>query len=150
MKKSIFIIIALSMLQITFVCGQTKQQIMLEKIVDIADVRSKGLNYHNTATENRVADEVFVERCLSLKPAWSESARDTLEKYTIHFYKNQESKLKNYQFSYLGEEIFDKASYSWLNDTTVSVNLINSETKKYQNMTLVKAGNNTALLPPSR
>jgi len=46
--------------------------------------------------------------------------------------------LRNYNVMYGGDEGFDKASYKWLNDTVVSVTLLNTITKQKQNLKLVQ------------
>jgi hypothetical protein len=50
--------------------------------------------------------------------------------YGVTFYQSENGKLK-YHSSYWGtEEDYDKAAYTWVNDTTVSIRLYNSKSQK--------------------
>lgn len=50
--------------------------------------------------------------------------------YSVSFYRKENGKLTNHYGFWGPEEDFDKASYAWLNDSTVSIRLFNSKTQK--------------------
>ncbi|MCZ8134377.1 MAG: hypothetical protein O9252_02610, partial [Algoriphagus sp.] len=49
--------------------------------------------------------------------------------YSITFYQNENGQLNSHTAHWGPEEDFDKASYSWLNDTTVSIRLFNESSQ---------------------
>lgn len=49
--------------------------------------------------------------------------------YSITFYQNENGQLNSHTAHWGPEEDFDKASYAWLNDTTVSIRLFNESSK---------------------
>lgn len=50
--------------------------------------------------------------------------------YNVRYYQNEKDTLKSHSASYMTDEIFDKASYNWLTDTSVSIRLYNAASKK--------------------
>ena len=124
-----------------------------DKMIAVNDIRKAGVTKHDhdTATSGRFAREVLVNRSLSVKPEYfqEKGKKDTIDTYQIHFFKMYENKLMNYDFSYSDDVSFDKASYRWLNDTVVSITLINSETRENRNLQLVQAGNSAGIMKGS-
>ncbi len=115
--------------------GQTIGQ---KKIISIKDNRKYGVSYFDTTTVGHKINEVIVERCLALKSDYPNAKKDTTDSYEMHFFKLLENKIYNYPASYAGEENFDTAEYFWLDDTTVSITLINSITNQRQKFKLVQ------------
>ena len=50
--------------------------------------------------------------------------------YNVRYYQNEKDTLKSHSASYMTDEIFDKASYNWLTDTSVSIRLYNAASNK--------------------
>lgn len=50
--------------------------------------------------------------------------------YRVRYYQMENDTLKSHSASYMTDDDFDKASYSWLTDTTVSIRLYNTALKK--------------------
>jgi len=84
----------------------------------------------DTDTSGHKLGDVMVEKSLTPKTSVNYSKKDTNISYQIHFYKKYKNTLRDYSMDYEGAEKYDKASYSWLNDTTVVVILMNSTTKE--------------------
>lgn len=68
------------------------------------------------------------------------------QSYSIMYYQNEEGKLRAHKFWYGTEDDFDKVAYEWVNDTTVSVKLINSSTKKEKKFKLFGYGSSSGIL----
>lgn len=49
--------------------------------------------------------------------------------YSITFYQNENGRLNSHTAHWGPEEDFDKVSYAWVNDTTVSIRLFNASSK---------------------
>ena len=50
--------------------------------------------------------------------------------YTVRYYQKENDTLKSHTATYGTEEVFDKAAYSWLTDTSVSIRLYNTVSNK--------------------
>src|SRR5436190_4973559 len=50
--------------------------------------------------------------------------------YSVRYYQKENDTLKSHSATYGAEDDFDKASYSWLNDTSVSIKLYSATSKK--------------------
>jgi hypothetical protein len=124
-----------------------------DKMIAVNDIRKAGITKHDhdTATAGHSAGDVLVNRSLSVKPEYfkEKDKKDTLDTYQIHFFKMYENKLMNYGFSYSDDASFDMVSYHWLNDTIVSITLINSGTKENRSLQLVQSGNTAGIMKES-
>jgi len=148
--KKLFLLLALTVATIcAFVMSAQSQNKEQEKTISINDIRHLGISGYDSSTTDRVVGEVSVNRTLTLKPKWSEAKKDTMDTYDVHFFKMFENKLRNYSLMYSEDGDFDKASYKWLNDTIVSVTLLNSSTKQNRTLKLVqtfKKGSSAGLM----
>ena len=123
-----------------------------EKTISINDIRKSGVSHHDTSTASHNLSEVKVDKSLSVNPKYLNAEKDTSDAYHIHFFKMFEGKLKNYQITFVSDDNFNKATYSWVNDTIVSVTLINSTTNKSKNLKLSQTfgnGSSAAILQES-
>jgi hypothetical protein len=50
--------------------------------------------------------------------------------YTVRYYQKENDTLKSHTATYAAVDDFDKAAYSWLNDTSVSIRLYNTVSNK--------------------
>lgn len=50
--------------------------------------------------------------------------------YRVRYYQTENDTLKSHSASYMTDDDFDKAAYSWLTDTSVSIRLYNTALKK--------------------
>ena len=50
--------------------------------------------------------------------------------YTVTYYQKENDTLNSHTATYGTEEVFDKAAYSWLTDTSVSIRLYNTVSNK--------------------
>jgi hypothetical protein len=50
--------------------------------------------------------------------------------YTVRYYQKENDTLKSHTAIYGAKDDFDKAAYSWLNDTSVSIKLYNTVSNK--------------------
>ena len=138
MKKQFQFFVLTIAIAFAFVQTALSQFNEREKVISVNDIRRLGVSHYDTSTTGHILGEITVDRSLSLKHKYSDAKKDTNDVYQVHFFKMYENKLRNYQVSYHGDEEFDKASYKWLNDTIVSVTLINSTTNKSRNLKLVQ------------
>jgi hypothetical protein len=118
--------------------NNVQSQIGEKKVISITDARKYGVEYFDTTTVSHKINEVQVNISLGLKSYYPNATKDTTDVYNMHFFKIFENKIKNYHASYAGNENFDKVEYIWLNDTTVTITLINSLTKENKSFKLVQ------------
>ncbi len=50
--------------------------------------------------------------------------------YKVTYFQNEKDSLNHHSAIYVTEDIFDKAAYSWLSDTSVSIKLYSTSSKK--------------------
>jgi hypothetical protein len=84
---------------------------------------------------------------LSHKPGDVEIFR-VLGKDTIYYarmYRLEEGSVKPYETVITGHMVYDRVNYQWLNDSTVSFNLLDSKTNKGYTFQLTGYGANTAV-----
>jgi len=104
-----------------------------ENVVFVSDIRKQGIAQYDTSILGRKSNDVFIERTFVSNARHKHLRNDSAESYRIHFYKEFDNKLRNYFINFDSEDAFDKASYKWLNDTIVSITLINSVTDQRKN-----------------
>jgi hypothetical protein len=113
-----------------------------EKTIPVNDKRAMGVLKYDSTTTGRHNGDVSVDRVLKLwaKKQQMESGlkKDTVQAYIIYFFRPIEHKLKNYQISLISDDDYNKATYSWMTDTIVSVTLINTATNKKRNLKLAQ------------
>ncbi len=116
--------IAVAVTAIHFSCGNTSDRLSGE--VAIQDVRKTSMPEAQLASH---------------KPHDFEAYRNVFmaELYTVRYYQMEGGKLNSHQASYELPDDFDRAAYQWTNDTTITVRLLNSATKKEK--TFVVFGN---------
>jgi len=98
-----------------------------EGVVDIKDVRK------TQAPDADIAHHKYhdVEVCREISKG--DTHTPAQDEYTVYFYSNFNDSLFRYQASDEATEDFDKAAYKWLDDTSASIRLFNSGTKKEVN-----------------
>ena len=72
----------------------------------------------------------IAKKYIAFKPAFDGYSHWFEEGYIIIFYHDYSGKIQNYHSYYFDTTNFDQGFYNWMNDTTVTVKLFNSETKK--------------------
>ena len=65
--------------------------------------------------------------------------------YMVYMYRNDKGKLKSYDFIEGAEDDYDKAIYTWVNDTTMTFKLINSKKNTSENFKMIGVGDHTQL-----
>ncbi len=141
MKKQFKLSVLVSITILIFVCNVQSQTNEQTKSILVNDFHNLGVYYDDTSTVNHKLGEVKIDKSLPFRKKSSSLKKDlhtndTTNSYQIHFFKMYENKLRNYEVSYIGNDEFDKAIYKWLNDTTVNVILINSNTNKRKSFKL--------------
>jgi hypothetical protein len=98
-----------------------------DKMIPVKDIRKAGIyKSDDTLTTGFKEGDVTAFRALE---DYGKDKRGK-EWYVFHFYKMHHNKLRCFMTAYGGSEDYDSAFYHWKNDTTASVYLINSSTKK--------------------
>jgi len=125
MKTKLFFILTL------LLCGfapETK-----EKIADIIDNRKIGWPTAHTDGHKNWDVEIY-----SIGPVGHDSTSMSNAGYALVTYRMQENQLTNILEFILGfDDIYDKVSYSWANDTILKYRLYNSSNSLSQNMSLI-------------
>jgi hypothetical protein len=105
-----------------------------ETIVEIKDERSK-TNYSpdTTATDKKDGD-IFIDRLLMRD---SESHQNN-NVYEVSFFKMHEGHLKYFDIGLVESMAYDRASYSWKNDTTVTMMLFSTQSNQFKIVSFVK------------
>jgi hypothetical protein len=116
-----------------------------ETIIEVKDNRKLGLSTTscNSPANGQKPGDVEVEK--TLVKNHEKGKHDTLECYKVHFYKIFGDQLKNYEITLMWKGEYGQASYYWINDTSVSVTMVNSKTNKIRMMTLSQAGSTIRL-----
>jgi len=65
--------------------------------------------------------------------------------YIVYMYRIDKGKLKSYDFMVAAKDDYDKATYTWVNDTTMAFKLINSEKATSENFKMIGVGDHTQL-----
>jgi len=65
--------------------------------------------------------------------------------YSIRYFQKENDTLRSHKAWFSTGENFDKAAYNWVNDTTVSVRLYNSQSKKEKKFTLYGFGGSSGI-----
>ena len=124
---------------------QTKSQ-SRETSIAISNALKSETEIHDTTTEGYKSGQLIIYYSRNVKPAYFEIKGDSVHSYQIHFFNMYQNKLKNFQFGYSGETYFDRARYVWMNDTTVSVTMYNSNTKESKNLKLAQIEKNVGII----
>lgn len=138
MIKTIYLIF--SFLAVALVVSSQETKI----VKDINDVRHLGIQEVDTTTIEYHPNDVFVSRiiCLNAHKMFPDTThkneKDTISGYEIHFIKFLRDQLHNYSTTIQSSEDYDKAAYLWTTDTTITVELINSITKKTKSLPFKK------------
>lgn len=111
------------------------------KTIPVNDIRKAGISKYDTSTAGYKEGDVKVE----LTYRGQGKINDSTEEYLVHFYKKYNNNLMSYMGSVTKHTDFDKASYLWLNDTTVAINLINSTTKNIKTIFLEQMGRGASI-----
>src|SRR3954471_8721306 len=85
----------------------------VEKSTLISDDRSKGFTSLDTSTVGHSEGDLIVIREL-VKGEGANAKHDTLDLYSIHFFKPNNGVLKNYLLMWNDLSDYNKASYKWL------------------------------------
>lgn len=111
----------------------------------VNDIRHLGIHEADTATVGYQLNDIFANRilCLNSRKRFADdenakNEKDTVSGYEIHFLKLLRDKLHNYTSTVLSSEDYDKMSYLWTSDTTVTVELINSVKEKTKSISYKK------------
>ncbi len=122
MKKNFLSLILIASIACAFQHGET--------FIDIHDMRALGFNYSiDTATTGHYLGEVIINRVTGQGDGVN-ARHDSLDLYNVHFFKNYQGHLKNYLLLISDTTSYNQASYKWVTDSIVSVQLLNSKTKK--------------------
>ncbi len=65
--------------------------------------------------------------------------------YMVNMYRMDNGKLKSYDFMFAAKDDYDKATYTWVNDTTMTFKLINSKKNTSENFKMIGVGDQTQL-----
>ena len=65
--------------------------------------------------------------------------------YSVRYFQKENDTLRSHKAWFSTGENFDKAEYNWVNDTTVSVRLYNSQSKNEKKFTLFGFGGSSGL-----
>ena len=65
--------------------------------------------------------------------------------YMVYMYRMDNGKLKSYDFIVAAKDDYDKATYTWVNDTTMIFKLINSKKNTSENFKMIGVGDHTQL-----
>ncbi len=49
--------------------------------------------------------------------------------YTVRYFQKENDTLRDHSATYMTEDVFNKAAYNWLNDTSISIRLYNTTSK---------------------
>jgi len=122
-----------------------------DKTISINDLRKEGVLIKDTSTSGHKVGEVTVQRhfgLVAMEDFFNENGKkDTVDMYTIHFFKVYQNNLRNYPMQLPANDDYDKASYKWLNDTTVFVTMMNSTTKQKGTVQVMQEGEGASAFP---
>ena len=65
--------------------------------------------------------------------------------YKARFYRLENNRLQSHEGSYMTDDVFDKATYSWTSDTAVAIRLYNAATNKEKKFELYGSGSTSGL-----
>ena len=117
-KVNKIVFIALSPLIICFLSFACNHSSSLPKgEISILDLRNSKEPGENLVSHKKYDVEVY--RTLFMGNA-----------YTVRYYQKENDTLKSHSAIYGAEDDFDKAAYSWLTDTSVSIRLYNTISNK--------------------
>jgi hypothetical protein len=133
MKTKLILILTL------FLCSFAPEK--KEKIADIIDNRKIGWpTAHTDGHKNRDV-EVYL-----IGPIGRDSSSMSNAGYALVTYRMQDSQLKfNLEFILGFDNVYDKVSYTWANDTILKYRLYNSSNTLSQNMSLILNSNGNKL-----
>ena len=106
------------------------------RLIDIIDLRDDARP--SLQAENRQDKDVQVYRALGIS-----------EGYIVQMYRNNQGQLQGYQGEILTPDDFNKATYMWENDSTISVTLNNTSDDNSFSFFLSGYGTTTKLDIPS-
>ena len=95
--------------------------------ITIVDIK-EGIDPEITTVTHKPL-EVQVYRLL-LKEGDSILGKSAQQIYSVRYFKTENDTLTGYKAWLVNDDNYDKANYSWLNDSTVSLRLYNKATKK--------------------
>ena len=86
-------------------------------VVSILDTRNSEESEENLASHKQF--DVAVYRILFMGNG-----------YTVRYFQKENNTLRDHSATYMTEDVFNKAVYSWLTDTSISIRLYNTASKK--------------------
>jgi hypothetical protein len=109
-----------------------------EKTIKIIDCR-KGGCFTSNVEGHKVLD-IELYRVISI------DSTKGIEMYSLATYRMRENKLEHIQGCSVGtDEIYDKVSYKWLNDSTLKFKLFNSTNQQFEKHIFMMRGNSLAI-----
>jgi hypothetical protein len=114
-----------------------------ETIVTIKDERSNPDYHTDTTTHDKKNGDLFIDR-IFVNDAEAKAVNNV---YEVYFFKPFEGKLKYYEIGLIESTSFDRASYSWQNDTVVKMMLFSTKSNQFKIVSLVQDGKFADLAP---
>ena len=109
-----------------------------EKTIEIIDCR-KGGCFTSNVEGHKVLD-IELYRVISI------DSTKGIEMYSLATYRMRENKLEHIMGCSVGtDEIYDKVSYKWLNDSTLKFKLFNSTNQQFEKYIFMMSGNSMSI-----
>ena len=128
MKTKLIIILT----TLIFACNQTGGQ----KTISIIDKRDSKTPMGNVDSQKDKDVEIFRIQIPNQEG----------KSYLIKMYRIDNGKLKSYPFGTSANDDYDKATYTWINDTTMTFKLINSSKNTSENFKMTGNGGRSQLV----
>ena len=124
-----------------FITGIDGAQVQ-ESIVVVKDERGNPDYNPDTLTVNKKEGDIQIDRVF-IRDAYT---KEIVNVYEISFFKTHEGKLKFFDISLVESTNFDRASYSWKNDSTVSMMLFGTQSNQFKILSFRKEGDHMDLV----